>query len=238
MIYFLYGDDSDKARAKAHSIISSLLTKKPEASNFKIDGENWDLAALESYITGAGLFAASYIVLLDHVLENKDAGEGFVSKLKDMEASPNVFIVLEGKLTKAISDKVSKRAAKSQEFTKSAAALKREFNNFALSDALGRRDKKELWSLYQESVFEEKVPEGIHGVLFWQVKSMLLAISSKSAQDAGIKPFVYSKALRFADNYGDAKLRQMSADLVSIYHDSRKGGDELDVALERWILNI
>ena len=115
---------------------------------------------------------------------------------------------------------------------------KDEFKIFALTDALGARDKKALWTLYRKAVELGKVPEEIHGILFWQVKSMVLAARSKSAGEAGLNPFVYGKAKRYAENYSGDELKAMLEKLVTIYHDSHRGVCDFETAMEIFLLGI
>lgn len=237
MVYLFHGSDTEKARAKAHALMDALVAKKPDALVFKLGPETWSRAEMEGLMASEGLFQRSNIVFLDRVLENDEAKEYILGSLADLEGSPNVFVALEGELTKAVLGAFEKKASKVQDFTKTAKP-KKEFNAFAMADALGNRDKKTLWSLYQEALFEGKAVEEVHGLLFWQVKSMLQASRSGSAEEAGQKPFVYSKSLRFARNFKEGDLERMSSDLVSLYHDARRGGEDLDVALERFILNM
>jgi DNA polymerase III delta subunit len=238
MIYFFYGSDTDTARAKAHALMDGLLAKKPDASLFKFDADNFNTAEFDALSGSMGLFESNNIIFLDRVMENADAEEALLQRLGEMQESPNVIILLEGEPKKVICDKVGKKAAKAQEFSMRKKVAKPEFNSFALADALGRRDKKELWSLFEEAQFAGKVAEELHGLLFWQMKSMLQAAVSKSAIDAGQKPFVYGKASRFAKNYSLEELKRKSSELVSIYHDARRGGTDMDIALEKFILSL
>lgn len=237
MIYFLYGSDTEKARAKAHELVDALRGKKPDAELFRLDPDTWTAEEAERLIAGAGLFQNNYIVFLNGVLENPDAEEFALERAADLEASPNVFILLAGELKKAVRDKLEKKASKTQAF-EAAKAPEREFNNFALAEALGKRDKKGLWVLFCQAMNEGKAPEELHGMLFWQAKSMLQALNAKTPAESGLKPFVHSKSLRYAGNYTRDELVALSSGLVSIYHESRRGGEDLDVALEKFVLNI
>lgn len=237
MIYLFYGTDTEKAREKAHALMDALVAKKPDALVFKLDAETWSRSEMEGLLGSEGLFQKSNIVFLNRVLENEEAEEYVLGALAELEASPNMFIVLEGGLTKAVIGKFEKKASKVQEFA-TAAKAKKEFNAFAMADALGNRDKKNLWSLYEEALFEGKPVEEIHGLLFWQLKSMLQAKNSGSAEDAGLKPFVYSKSLRFARNFKEGELERLSSDFVRAYHDSRRGLVDFETELERVILTV
>src|SRR3970040_512130 len=98
MLYLLYGEEKNKARAKAHEMIGSLQKKKPDAAFFRIDSLNWSEAQIEEYIGGEGLFSNKYIVFVDSILENKEIKETLLGKLKEINESENIFIFLEGAL--------------------------------------------------------------------------------------------------------------------------------------------
>ena len=112
------------------------------------------------------------------------------------------------------------------------------FNMFSLSDALGERDKKRLWVLYQKGKFNGVSPEEAHGILFWGVKSIHLAHGAQNAEEAELNPFVFKKVARFASNYTTAELDRLSMSLIALYHSARRGMIPLDIALERFILSI
>ncbi len=238
MIYFLYGSDSDRARIKAHELMDALIIKKPDALLFSYDSENFDSVQFESLISSQGLFEQNHIIFLNRVLESVEAEEAIFSRLSEMKETTNICIFLEAEPKKALRDKIKKYSAQTQEFMLRERPKAYQFNSFALADALGARDKKELWSLYQEAIFEEKSPEELHGLLFWQIKAMLLSANSKNADEAGLKPFVYGKASRFAKNYSLNELRKKSSELIDVYHEARRGGDEMGEGLEKWILKV
>jgi DNA polymerase III delta subunit len=249
MLYFLYGSDKDKARSKAQSLVDSLLTKKPDASFFKVTEETFNEANFEEYIGGQGLFSNKYIVLADGVLSKASTGlnketknaikDYIVSKLKEIHESDNIFIFRDGEIDKALLAKIEKNAEKVQEFAaKNEVKENIEFNIFSLTDALGRRDKKSLWNLYEQALRKNIEAEQIHGTLFWHMKSLRLAAMSNTAKEAGLNPFVFTKAKTFLKNFTIDEIDQFSKNLVTLYHEARRGTHELETALERWILSI
>lgn len=239
MLYVLYGTDQDKARAKAHELIDSLLKKRPDASFFKLDTENFKSEQFEEYLAGQGLFVNKYIVFCDRLGENKDIRDYLEDKLKEIKASDNIFIVLEESFLAALKKKIEKNAEKVQEFElPEKKVAKKEFNMFALTDALGARDRKSLWVLYRQAVDHGSVSEEIHGILFWQVKSLLLAVSSPDAKTAGLNPFVYGKARNYAKNFKTEELKEMSQELVTMYHRAHRGEIDFERTLEKWVLEI
>lgn len=238
MIHLFYGENNIKAREEMHSFLDALFAKNPDAPLFEMNAESWSEEKFGELLASRGLFGGGSVVVLDALLQNVDAEGTILEKLKEMKDSPNIFVIIEGKLTKVIAERIAKKAETVAEFAAEKTAKKVEFDRFALSDALGRRSKKDAWVLLQKSFDAGGVPEEIHGMLFWQVKSMILAVSSKTAGEAGLNPFVFRKSLSFAKNFTEEELKSLSSRLVSIYHEARRGGDELPIALEKFVLSI
>jgi len=240
MLYFIYGSDSARAIAKAREVVESLRKKKPDAAFFKMDDESFDAGRLTELIGGQGLFERHSIILMSRVFENREAKGAVLGKLNELAMSRNVFIIREAVCDKATAEEIRKVAAKTQEFVKEETdgPVEENFNIFSLADALGRRDKRTLWVLYEKALRRGVSPEEIHGVLFWQIKCMIMAAAARNAATAGLKPFVFAKAKRYAGNFSEAELQKISSRLVAVYHDARAGGPELDIALERFMLTI
>jgi len=236
MFYFIYGD-MQKAVAKAKTMVDALVTKQPDAGRFRLDSEHWSDAEFQEFLGGQGLFSARYIVELRRVFERDDISDVVMGMLKELEASPNVFIWVEPKVSAADLKKIEKHAAKVQECKEAATKTKPEYNLFSLADALGGRDKKRLWTGYIDAL-ENAAVEEIHGVLFWQVKSMLLATRAKSAEDAGMKSFPFNKAQRFAKNFSYDELVKLSSDMLAVSHEARRGHHTFSIALERLLLTV
>jgi DNA polymerase III delta subunit len=252
MIYFLHGTDTDKARAKGRELVASLQKKKPDAAFFTVNAEIWNAsgtgfggAVIDEYAGGQGLFENKFIVLVDRVGEEKDNREELAEKAALMAESDNIFIVVEGKLDKPTVTALTKVAAKTQEFEVSVGGAASGGGKksdgvsiFAIGDAFGRRDKKELWTLYRQFIDMGMAPEEIHGTLFWQAKSIAIAARASGAGDSGLSPFVYQKAKAYADNFKPEELRKLLDDLIAVSHDSRRGKHELETALEMLLLKI
>lgn len=236
MIYFFYGSDRDKAREKAGALLDMLAKKYPEAEVFRISAES-DVNTLDELIGGQGLFSKTHIVYCTTLFENEEWKEAFVERLGDIADSPNIFVLLEAAVDKKTVLALAEKAEKVLMFERKEKKVP-EFNIFSLTDAFGARDKKKLWVLYQQARMSGAEPEEVHGILFWQLKSIFLATVCKTADEAGVKPFVWSKAKSFAKNYSAEELKNLSSKFISLYHDSRRGIHEFDIALERLILTI
>lgn len=238
MIYLIYGNNIDKVREKVRDLVEAQIIKKPDALSFRINSENWLHTNLSELIESQGLFVSKFVVVFDNLLREKDSGEKLLTSLSELSESEHIFIFLEGELTKEIIKKVEKKAEKVQEISQIKKEKERSFNVFFLTDALGERNKKELWVLYQKAIKNGIEPEEIHGILFWQIKAMITSAKSASPEEAGLKPFVYQKSGRFSRNFKLEELESLSSRLVDLYHDTRKGLTEFNIALERFILGI
>ena len=113
---------------------------------------------------------------------------------------------------------------------------KQKFNIFSLGDALGERNKKNLWILYQNAVTANMGDEVICGTLYWAIKNM--ALTKNSAGDVGLNPFSAKKFRKFAQNYTTKEIINLSHMLTRIYHEAHRGGEPMNIALEKFILNL
>lgn len=247
MYYLIYGDDKIKARMVAQKTVAAGKIKHNEAGFFKLTSENFTADKLDEQIGSQGLFYDKALIFLDNLCEEEESGVVLVKRLKDIKESPNFFVILEGKLNKAELEKFKKYAEKTEEFKKVEKKLNKKellaqkgekIDFFEFANALGEKDKKKLWTLYQDALAESVPAEEVHGIFFWQVKAMLAAIKSKDAVEAGLNPYVYSKSKSYAKGYGEDKLKQMSQALFEMYHEAHRGKTDFHIALERFILEI
>jgi hypothetical protein len=212
MLYFFHGSDRDKARIALNKAFEKA-TK--EADVLRITDAH-ALADLSAALQGPGMFAppagGARVVVFDSVLGG--ANEEMRSKLLDalpmMGKSDEHFYVLEGALDAATRKQVEKYAEKSEKYD----APKKEKDNsiFALSNALQKGDRKALWVGLMRELAKGGAPEAVHGLLFWGAKQMLVR--------------------------GDDKTRaeKLVASLAVLPHEARRRGEDLEYALERFVL--
>lgn len=113
-----------------------------------------------------------------------------------------------------------------------------KFNIFALTDAFAERRKKDAWVLYQKALASGLVAEEVFFKLVWQVKALLLAKHSKSAEEAGMKSFPFNKARLALKKWPDEELEELSLKLALGYHAVRRGEGEMETFVEKTILGI
>lgn len=239
MLYVIYGKNFKKSRENLKKLTEALLKKKPDSNLFKLDSENFSGSQLESLVGGQGLFEQKYIVVLDKCLEDKISKETILDKLDDISFSNNIFVLIEEEIDSKTIKKLEKKAEKIHEHTlKENVVAENNFKIFTLTDALGKRDKKAVWVEYQKALAQGSSAEEIYSMLLWQVRSMVLAGTTKSASEAGLKPFVYSKSKKFASNYSVEEIKNLYKNLVKAYHKSRRGGLGLTEAVEEVLLGV
>lgn len=253
MFYLFYGADTAKARSQAHKTVEAAKKKHETAESFKLDSENFSAGKLDELTASQGLFYSAFIILADNLCDEADISEVLLKKLKELKESPNFFVFLEGALNKKELEKFEKYAEKVEGFKKperklnkkeALAAKGEKIDFFEFANTLGERNKKLLWTLYQDALAEDVASEEVHAMFFWQVKSMLAAVKSKDATEAGLNPYVFTKSKGYARNYGtttdqsEKKLKEMSTRLFEMYHEAHRGKADFAVALERFILEL
>lgn len=236
MLYLIHGSDRNKIRAKKDELLSVLHGKRPDAEVFALDAETFTIPKLESLYCSQGLFEQKHIVVLDTLLPQKNTKEAVMDSLSHLADSSSVFLLLEGALDAKTAAMIEKHAVKTFSFGEK---KKAEWGNnigFLIADAYGAKDRKNAWVLFQKALRAGSSAEEIHGTLFWQVKTILLAKKTKSAEEAGLKPFPYGKAVRFAKNFSEAELEEILSRLVDMYHGIRMEGGELEIEIEKFLL--
>lgn len=217
MLYFLYGTDTDKARAKAAELVAGSQKKRPEAELFRLDLDNWNTTKLDEFSGSQGLFERKFIVFANGLFENKEVKAELLEKLSELAQSENLFIFLERALDKAALLAVTKVAQKVQAFEKTETKKEGPFNLFSLANTLRARDRKGLWVLYQKALRNEASPEALSGILFWQIKDLLLKRSN---------------------NFSPEELSKLAMELITLYHDAHRGLVDFETGLERFILAV
>ena len=208
------------------------------------DAEEISLSVLDELISSQGLFSKKIVAFLKCPLENVEIKKEILKKIKTLKESENIFVWVEKDLN-ASEEKILADASEKHLISNinvkdlpAGQAGKEDFNIFALTEAFGRRDKFKLWTLILDAYQKNKSAEEIQGVLFWQAKSIALAKNEKTAESAGLKPFPYSKAKQFGNNFSDEEIKKVIKKLVEIYHEAHLGNVNFDLALEEFALSL
>ena len=233
MLAVFFGNDVINVRRSAHDF--SLIKKGEGALIETIDPQSFRPGYFKAAVASDSLFGDCTVYLVDMPSENKEMYEELIGSLDELAVSANTFIIMEGPLLAAEKKKFERAAEVFEEHKREAS---QRFNNFSLADALAKKDKKLLWLLLAEARLEGISDEEIVGVLWWQLKTLRLAMLTSSAAEAGLKDFPYSKAKRALSKFAPGELETLSQKLLALLHESRQGKGELDISLERFVLEI
>lgn len=233
MLHAFFGTDVVEVRERAHTFLNTY------------EEEGYDIVHVtpDSYMEGmlaelagsAPLFTEAQAILLDTPSEKREFFDEVMDDLAVLSESNNIFVLIEGGLAALQKKQLQKYAQTFEDIT---APKGERFNIFSLADALLRRDKKSLWVLLIQARSGGFSNEEVLGALLWQVKVLRLAEKARSAEEAGQKPFVYSKAKRALTKFTGGEPGILSRQLLTIYHEGHLGKRDIEVALERWVLEL
>ena len=155
MLFVLYGDDNVRLRKKYQGMLIAILAKRPELSTITLKREDINSGGIDEFIYMQGLFEKQYVVLIDGLLDDAYSKDIILAKVNELEASKNIFIILENNLDKETLSELEKATKRLQEFLMGKTVTKLQFNMFKLTDAFGGRDRGSLWVLYQQALFQK-----------------------------------------------------------------------------------
>ncbi len=208
MLHLFSGSDREKARGALNLALGKAAKKKAVV---RITDAHTP-ADLSAVLQGPGMFGDARVIALDAVIGGGNAEMRMIAlaALEAMRDSGEEFFMLEGALDADTRKKIEKYAENAEKFD----APKKEKDNaiFALANALQRGDKKELWVGYQRELAKGSAPEAIHGLLFWGAKRMLMS-------------------------GGGDRARSLVAKLAELPHEARRRGEDMEYALERFVLS-
>ncbi|MBX4216257.1 hypothetical protein KW797_04915 [Candidatus Parcubacteria bacterium] len=231
MLYLFHGGRD--ARIKAIGERKDALMKKDRDALYRpLAEEEWNGPSLEELARGQGLFGGTAYFLIKEFLATKEDREFFMDMAPLLGRSHNVFFVSEPSATKEMAKAVEKAGGEVVALAEGEKA-KRDGSNFALADAAAKRDRKLSWALFLEALGKGASAEELHGILFWQMKNLVLA---KHAASGTPLSFPLMKARSASALWKDGELDSALSRLVSIYHESHRGLYELPVALELFLL--
>ncbi len=209
MIHLFLGTNKKKA-------LTALSTEGSKRSSTALRLTDTSPAAdLRAAFEQGGMFSEKRTVILDRLSDNEELWTLLVNALPRLAESPDDFFIYEEKPLAAMKRLLEKNAADTRTFDPPKSGKERP-TVFGLIDHMRAGDKKKLWVAYQEELAIGNAPEAINGVLFWGAKQALL-----SARDA--------KSVE--------RSKRWVVSLTELPHESRRRGEELEYALERFILS-
>jgi DNA polymerase III delta subunit len=228
MLFIFTGGDVSKAKAEAEKRAAGY-----ELVRFGDGGESFDHVG--GYLEQRGMFAAKVALVLDRPLEDSTGKELLLEKGEELVSADALVIAIQPEVD-AITKKKLPKGVKFEEFDVPVIAELPPPNVFALTDAVAEGDRKKSWILYRQLIMSGASAEEIHGALGWYARGVVLASKTRSAEEAGMKPYPYGKAKRVAAKLKPGKAEALSEQLVEMYHRARSGLGDLEDLLEVFLL--
>lgn len=224
MLFLVIGD-----RHKRKDCINRILAEA-KAVPQHIYGQDGDAQDLYHKVhLDTGLFGELEVYVIHDAAAMLSAKE-----CADYARSDNLFIFSEESAPKKVKDLFVKVDAHIDDFGKEKAKQEVKMNIFSLADAFARRDRKQLWLLFQTASAEAS-PEEIHGILFWQLKNLILVKTAKG--ELSMNPYVLKKNQAFVQAWSLAELHDLSRRFLKIFHE-RDSYRSLSSDLEMVILSL
>lgn len=119
-----------------------------------------------------------------------------------------------------------------------------DYNPFAICDAVAGKDRKRAWMLLQQAMLNGAPAEEIFWKIWWQIKNLLVVkkLSEEKAvnaeKESGLKLYPFKKALFAVKNFSQSELENLSWNLVDLFHQSKIGRMDMEIGLEKLIVNL
>lgn len=228
MLRIYFGTDELKIRTTAHAYLNEVVGS---GEVYKIEPDNYQTGQIASACGAQSLFGGGEVYLIDTPSQNAELAAECFKLTTAMEQAPATFVVIEGPLLVA-----AKKAWSPGELIEYKAGAAEQNNPFVLAGALSDKDRRTLWFLLCAAKAKGQAAEALIGILWWQLKTLRLAATTSTAAEAGLKDFPYNKAKRALRNFKPGELERLSLSLLELYHAGHKGEQDIDLALEEWVL--
>ncbi|MDB4984486.1 MAG: hypothetical protein JWM20_665 [Patescibacteria group bacterium] len=209
MITIIVGKRTPAFEKKYQEIIAPFA----ELGNIERREARESAAAFDEVQTPS-LFGEKKLFILGGILDDEDAKELLIEKAESLSNAPHDILITVEKLLVGDARKLEP-FAKIHTIAEKAAA-KALFDPFSLVSAFAAGDKKKSWILLAQ-VAQSGEMEPTHGMIWWKLKDMMTKKNSSFNQE---------------------QLHEMARKLVSVYHESRKGGLEMRERLEEFFLTM
>jgi len=211
---------------------------------FKIDDDNFLAESFENLIVTEGMFERKRLIIAKDVLFNKKTGKSAVDiLLRRRDVSGSTVIFQERDLSAKDLKSLGKLDIKINRYDLKKNLRPAEvFNAFALTDAVGARDRRLSFFLFHKALYSGIADEEIFWKIYRQYKNLItisgLKDGSKISERTGLHPYVVKKCSSFLKNYSDKELKNAFEKLMSLWVDSRLKNVELSGGLELFLLSL
>ena len=234
MLTVLVGTDLEKRGAHLEKILSRERAGGSEIVHYT--DVNFKKDEIVFSANSANLFGVKNIFVITGVYDNTDLRGELETILATLSDSTEHFILCEKSILAPFMKKLTALKATVEKFESEKDFKKESFNVFALTDAYCDKKRSMAWAIYRAGISAGIDSHQLHGNMVWAIKNMIIAKKTKSANESGLNPFVYSKAKKFAEKFGLEELQQNLVALSQVFHESMFTGVNLETSLEVFIL--
>lgn len=230
MIYLFHGSDVEKVRTKAFEWVAKARAKEPNLTYARLTREELSATTLEDAALSGGLFVSRLLVLLDDPFpaaraaseesedEEKEVSSSVLEDYLDVLAgSDNAIIILAPKLAAVKAKRLVTKAKVEYKFDTTAPREAARGFNGNLVNALASRSREKLWLEMHRALRAGDAPEMLHGLLHWKARDLM---------EKGSRAWPQKES------------RQLSLALIELLQNSRRGGLDLALSLERFALSM
>ena len=229
MIYLFHGSDVEKVRAKAFEWIAKARAKEPNLAYVRLAREELTNATLEDAALSGGLFVQRLLILIDDPFptarvksedeneEEETVGTALEEHIDSLASSDNAIVILAPKLAAAKAKKIIAKAKLEYKYDSTAASFDARGFNSNLVNALGAHSREKLWLEINRALYAGDAPEMLHGLLHWKARDLM---------EKGSRAWPPKES------------RRLSLSLIELLQESRRGGLDLVLSLERFALSI
>mgnify|MGYP001566822422 CR=1 FL=1 len=238
MIKFYIGEDTQNARKSLRKEVELARKESPYSLYVRFDETSYDSGNALDAFSGGGMFNPWNILIFEDISEHEDGESFYESILPQFIDTEHRVFIQEKKLNKKIFDKFKDKAT----ILDFAPPKKKEIiqNNFAIADAIGAKDKKNIWVEFEKARRSGRAMEEVHGTIFWAFKSLYICrtMEREEALASGMKEYTFRTYKNYSKNYLVDDLKRILTELKEMYHDAHRGDGDLGLALERMLLGL
>ena len=219
MISFFYGADYKKRGESFAKAFEQFVSEHPDYLLTRIDADRWSQSLFENAVGGNSFFHTGASIVAKDLFSHKEAPV-FLSEFLEQPMSDVVEIFfVDEELPKEIVKKVGKRKDVSLfEYPIEKKPAERSSLAFDLARAIEKGDKKTAWLILERSRLDGVAAEELLWGVVWKIKDTL----AKSR----------------TGDMAHTKASEVSRELIRIYHESKNGGIEFELAFERLLLAL
>jgi DNA polymerase III delta subunit len=228
MIEIIYGNNRDKCLEILEERITACEKEKYQTSRLSLLDINDQQKIIEE-IVGEDLFASKKLLIISGIFESEKIIEILLAHT-DSKNTDTYIIIFETDIPKDVIKSFEKKKVPIHHHKHE---TERDTEIFKLTDAVAGRDIKRAWLVFRQLLDNGMVAHQMIGMLWWQMKTLLLVASTKT--NPGLKPFVYTKNKKALEKFTLPEIQEKTLGLLDVYHQGHMG-DDIEVLLEQWIL--